>query len=88
MSTYPFTIFEQMVDGIYNANPQDFVIHEDYSEFGAASNASDVSVLKSKTTKDLISDYIDAVESTDLDKNKLKNIMNSIYIEALSQQND
>lgn len=81
-------IFDNFVESIYNANPIDFVIHEDYSEFGAASNSSDISILRSKTTKDLISDYIDSVENTDLDKNKLKNMMNSIYIEAVTLSDD
>ena len=73
-------IFEFFVDKLYQEDLINLIILEDYSEF--THDDIDIDSLKQKTTKELIDEYIDTVE-TDMNKKRIKSILNSVYIEAM-----
>lgn len=75
------SLFEYFIEKLFNEEDVKMVIHEDYSEFHE--DAVDLEEIKDQSTKDLMESYIDGVE-TDMNKPKLKNILNSIYMEALN----
>lgn len=77
----PYT-FDKFLDIIQQLNPFDVKVIESFDEFGASSiNDQDISL---QDTKVLVESYIDAIDTT-LDKNKLKILMNALYVEALNQ---
>ena len=55
-------------------------IIEDFSEINAE-NVSDEIMENTEDTMNLVEKYIDDID-TDLDKNRLKDIMKSLYVEA------
>lgn len=73
-------LYDSFVDGLTKVDVINLSIHEDYSEF----SADNVSIEETghMTTKDLMEQYIDSVD-TELDKQKLKSMISSIYTEAL-----
>jgi DNA repair exonuclease SbcCD nuclease subunit len=73
-----FSLFDNFVDSLYNRNPAEIKIIEDMSEFEAEVDDGNINV---EDTMTLLSDYVDAVE-TDADKDRLKNILKELYIEA------
>jgi DNA repair exonuclease SbcCD nuclease subunit len=70
--------FDKFVESIYTNNPIELKIIEDFSEFEA--NALDESI-DLEDTMTLLSDYVDNVE-TDSDKNRLKTLLKTLYVEA------
>ena len=71
--------FDRFIDRIQNRNILELKIAENFSEFtGSAVDDESVSV---EDTPTLLSSYIDAVD-TDLDKDRIKNEMNGLMIEA------
>lgn len=72
-------VFEYFVDNLYKENLIDLTIMEDYTSFSISDNDFEI---KENSTKDLIEKYIDTAETV-MDKNRLKSIINELYIEAL-----
>lgn len=73
-----FSLFDKVVDGLYNNNPAELKIIEDMSEFEADVDDENLNI---EDTLSLLSDYVDAVE-TNADKDKLKSILKELYVEA------
>ena len=73
-----FVKFDRFVESIYHNNPIEMKIIEDFSEFEA--NAIDDSI-DLEDTMTLLSEYVDNIE-TDADKERLKTLMKTLYIEA------
>lgn len=73
-----FSLFDKVVDGLYNNNPAELKIIEDMSEFEAEVADDNLNI---EDTLSLLSDYVDAVD-TDADKVKLKTILKELYVEA------
>lgn len=72
-------LFESFIDRLYKVNLIDLTIMEDYSEF----HESNVDLeIKYNSTKDLMDKYVETAY-TDMDKPRLKTILNNLYIEAL-----
>lgn len=72
-------IFEYFLDNLTKQDLVDLSIMEDYSNF----EESNVDLqIQDQSTKDLMDIYVDSVE-TEMDKERLKSILNNIYIEAL-----
>ena len=67
------------MDSLYLNNPIEVKIVEDFSEFEA--DAVDDDSVDITDTLTLVSQYVDALE-TDLDKEKLKTLMKTLYVEA------
>ena len=75
--------YEKFLENVYKANPIEVKIVEDFSEFESALvDTEDVDVSDTLT---LLTQYVDSIE-TDIDKERLKNIMKTLYIEAQSQE--
>jgi hypothetical protein len=73
-----FSLFDNVVDSLYNNNPAELKIIEDMSDFEAEVSDDNLNI---EDTMSLLSDYVDAVE-TDADKGKLKSILKELYVEA------
>jgi len=75
-----FYKFDKFITKVYNANPYEVKIIEDFSEFSEGEIDSDINL---EDTLDVLSNYIDSVE-TDLDKDRVKTFMKSLYTEAIN----
>jgi hypothetical protein len=73
-----FVKFEKFVERIYKEDPLELKIIEDFSEF--ESEALDDSI-DLEDTMTLLSNYVDSVE-TDVDKERLKTLLKTLYVEA------
>ena len=73
-----FTRFDHFVDKLYSSNLIDLKIIEDFSEFEDEALGDDIDL---EDTMTLLKEYVDVVE-TDLDKQRIKNLLQSLYIEA------
>ena len=63
---------------LYTCNLIDLKIIEDFSEFEDEALGEDIDL---EDTMTLLKEYVDVVE-TDLDKQRIKNLLQSLYIEA------
>ena len=78
----PF-MFDKFIERISELNTHDLKIAENFSEFlgeNVLTNIEDI-----ENTTDLMASYIDGV-NTDLNKDKLKPLMNSLYNDALDME--
>lgn len=80
----PF-LFDKFIDELSNSKLHELKIAENFDEFLGDNVSIDESILI-EDTRSLLNGYIDNV-STDLEKDKLKGIMQEAYIEALAQDN-
>lgn len=78
----PFT-FDKFCDKIQTYNIHELKIAENFEEF-LGENVEDNGITIEDTTE-LMNGYIDIVD-TDLDKNKIKEIMRSLYVEASNSE--
>ena len=72
--------FDQFINKLYTKGAHDIKIVEDMSEFEGGSVDETVDL---EDTLSILSNYIDSV-STDLDKEKIKTFMKSLYTEAIN----
>ena len=70
--------FDTFVDKLYTCNLIDLKIIEDFSEFEDEALGEEIDL---EDTMTLLKEYVDVVE-TDLDKQRIKNLLQSLYIEA------
>ena len=73
-----FKRFDHFVDKLYQCSLIDLKIIEDFSEFEDEAIGEDVNL---EDTMTLLKEYVDVVE-TDLNKQRIKNLLQSLYIEA------
>ena len=73
-----FSKFDHFVDKLYTCNLIDLKIIEDFSEFEDEALGEDIDL---EDTMTLLKEYVDVVE-TDLDKQRIKNLLQSLYVEA------
>jgi hypothetical protein len=71
-------LFDSFVDKLYLNNLLDLKIIEDFSEFEDEALGDDINL---EDTMTLLKEYVDVVE-TDLDKQKIKNLLQTLYLEA------
>jgi DNA repair exonuclease SbcCD nuclease subunit len=74
-------LFDLFIDSIYKINPIDLVIIEDVSD---VLNEELNDVDESEDTLTILNKYIDNIKTQDIDSNKLKNILSSLYNEAVN----
>ena len=70
--------FDHFVDKLYQCNLIDLKIIEDLSEFEDEALDENIDL---EDTMTLLKEYVNAVE-TDLDKQRIKNLLQTLYIEA------
>ena len=80
--TNPF-MFDKFIDRLSDINNHELKIVENFSEFLGANVVTNIEDVENTT--DLMNNYIDGV-TTNLDKEKLKTLMNSLYNEALDME--
>jgi DNA repair exonuclease SbcCD nuclease subunit len=73
-----YKLFDSFVDKLYLNNLLDLKIIEDFSEFEDEALGDDINL---EDTMTLLKEYVDVVE-TDLDKQKIKNLLQTLYLEA------
>jgi DNA repair exonuclease SbcCD nuclease subunit len=73
-------LFEHYIDQMVDVEGIAMTIQEDYSEF----HSDNIENIEKVSTKELMEKYVDDVE-TDMDKIRLKSILNNTYIEALHE---
>jgi DNA repair exonuclease SbcCD nuclease subunit len=74
-----FYKFDQFIERIYKHNPLELKIIEDLSEFESEALGNDDVDLEDTLT--LLSQYVDSLE-TDADKDRIKTLMKTLYVEA------
>jgi hypothetical protein len=75
--------FDQFIDSISDLDIHELKIVENFQEFLGAKVATTLEDVEN--TQELMDNYIDSV-NTNLDKGKLKTLMNSLYNEAIDQE--
>jgi len=74
-----FYKFDQFVENLYKSNPLELKIIEDLSEFEADALGDEEVDLED--TLSLLSQYVDSLD-TDADKDRIKTLMKTLYVEA------
>jgi DNA repair exonuclease SbcCD nuclease subunit len=72
--------FDQFIYSLYNKGCYDIKIIEDLSEFSAGEIGEDINL---EDTMDVMCNYIDSID-TDVDKDKVKAFIKSLYVEAIN----
>jgi hypothetical protein len=75
--------FDKFLEKVYNFNPHEVKIIETFEEY--QSSSVDDEKISTASTQTLLNDYVDATE-TNLDNDKLKKMLQELYVEA--QAND
>jgi DNA repair exonuclease SbcCD nuclease subunit len=75
-----FYKFDKFITKVYDSDPYEVKIIEDFSEFSEGEIDTNINL---EDTLDVLSNYIDSVE-TDLDKDRVKTFMKSLYTEAIN----
>ena len=75
--------FDKFLEKVYNFNPYEVKILETFEEY--AGNSVDDDKISTANTQTLLNEYVDATE-THLDNDKLKKMLQELYVEA--QSND
>lgn len=73
--------FDQYVQKLYNKGCYEIKIIEDMSEFSDGEIGEDIDL---EDTMDVLSNYIDSID-TDANKDKIKQFMKGLYVEAVNQ---
>ena len=79
MKKTDFYKFDRFVDKLYDLNLIELKIIEDFSEF--ETEATDDEELNVEDTMSVLSDFVDTIK-TDLEKNRIKSILQTLYVEA------
>ena len=73
--------FDKFINRVYQRNPLDVKIVEDFSEFTEGEVDENINL---EDTSSVLSNYIDSLE-TEVDKEKIKSFMKTLYTEALNR---
>ena len=74
--------FDNYIGRVYNSGAYEVKVIEDMSEFSEGDIGEEIDL---EDTMDVLSNYIDSIETT-ADKEKIKNFMKTLYIEAINQE--
>lgn len=78
--TNPY-LFDVFINNLYQVNPVDITIAEDFTELD---DLEEVDVDQAEDTTTILNKYVDNL-TTDLNKDKLKNLFRELYVEAISE---
>jgi DNA repair exonuclease SbcCD nuclease subunit len=73
--------FDKFINKVYQSNPLEVKIVEDFSEFTEGEVDENINL---EDTSSVLSNYIDSLE-TEVDKDKIKSFMKTLYTEALNK---
>jgi DNA repair exonuclease SbcCD nuclease subunit len=77
-------LFDKFMNKLYNVNPLDITIVEDYTEL--TDGLDDDSVDQAEDTLTILNKYVETVEHDSIDNNKLKTLLKEVYVEALNTE--
>ena len=80
--TNPY-LFDRFMENLYKVNPIDVTIAEDFTDL--TEGVDDDILDQAEDTLTIVNKYIDTI-SEDISKDKLKNIMRELYVEALNTE--
>jgi hypothetical protein len=75
-------LFDVFIESLYNVSPLDVTIVENFIDYSEISEEDIID--ESQDTITILNKYVEESIETKLDKNKLKNILNEIYNDALA----
>lgn len=75
-------LFDQFVNKLYDVNPIDVSIVEDFSDL--TESVDDDAINDAEDTFTIISKYIDSINEENINNTKLNNIMRELYFESLN----
>jgi len=78
--TNPY-LFDKFMNNLYNVNPADITIAEDFTELG---DITDEDVDQAEDTITILNKYVDGIEEDNIDNNRVKNLLRELYIEAIN----
>ena len=79
--TNPY-LFDKFMNNLYNVNPADITIAEDFTEL----NEDDTLVDEAEDTLTILNKYVDGITEESIDNDKLKILLKELYIEALNTE--
>jgi len=79
--TNPY-LFDRFMDSIYTCEPADVSIVEDFTDL--MEGVDDDMVDQAEDTITILNKYVDGIGETNIDNNRLKNILRELYIEAVN----
>jgi DNA repair exonuclease SbcCD nuclease subunit len=81
--TNPY-LFDKFMNNLYNVNPADITIVEDFTELGEG--VEDDMVDQAEDTLTILGKYVDTVEENNIDNNRLKSLLKEVYVEAMNSE--
>jgi hypothetical protein len=72
------------MNNLYNVNPADITIVEDFTELGEG--VEDDMVDQAEDTLTILGKYVDTVEENNIDNNRLKSLLKEVYVEAMNSE--
>lgn len=79
--TNPY-LFDKFMNNLYNVNPSDITIVEDFSELGEG--IEDDMVDQAEDTLTILNKFVDTVNEDNIDNNRLKTLLKELYVEAIN----
>ena len=79
--TNPY-LFDKFMNNLYNVNPADITIVEDFSELGEG--IEDEMVDEAEDTLTILNKFVDSIEEESINNTKLKNLLKELYVEAIN----
>lgn len=81
--TNPY-LFDKFMNNLYNVNPIDITIVEDFTEL--TEGVDDEMVDQAQDTITILNKYVDTIQDDSIDNTVLKNILQEVYVEALNDE--
>lgn len=81
--TNPY-LFDKFMNSLYNINPIDITIVEDFTEL--TEGVDDEMVDQAQDTITILNKYVDTIQDDSIDNSVLKNILQEVYVEALNTE--
>jgi hypothetical protein len=81
--TNPY-LFDTLINRLYQIGPIDITIAEDFTE---QEDIQDDDVDQAEDTTTILNKYVDNL-TTDLEKDKIKNLLRGLYVEALNEESE
>jgi DNA repair exonuclease SbcCD nuclease subunit len=79
--TNPY-LFDKFMNNLYNVNPADITIVEDFSEL--SEGLEDDMVDQAEDTLTILNKFVDGISEENIDNTRVKNILKELYIEAIN----
>ena len=79
--TNPY-LFDKFMNNLYNVNPADITIAEDFSEL----TDDETLVDEAEDTLTILNKYVDGITEESIDNDKLKLLLKELYVEALNTE--